>query len=78
MCNFLLAIAMQFSNIIRLPLHKKIPAQLQGVLAKFGDIKRGQDIQSFQFSCNFSEVAMPAKDMVHTDDCTCDGNAIIS
>ena len=72
-------IAMQFSEIIALPsrLEKLQPGYTVCWLNLM--IENCQNIESFQFFCNFSEdVALPAQDMLHTEICTCDSNAIIS
>ena len=40
-------------------------------------IENCRNIQSFQLFCNFSEdFALLAQDMLHTEICTCDGNAM--
>ena len=70
--------AVQFSEILALPWQGKKIQDSHMVCWQNFLTENCQSIESFQFFCNFSEdVALPAQDMLHTEICTCDGNAII-
>ena len=80
MSNFSPVIAIQFSEIIHLP---SCENKLQHTAARAKDtdklivrIFRVFNISAiFQFS---EDVALSAQDMLHTEICTCESNAIIS
>ena len=68
---------MQFSEIIVLPSCGKIVTWLHGASEKFAD-RKITTIFRFSIFLQFLEVfALPAQDMLHTEICTFDGNAII-